>query len=276
MHEINKFGFANTTIVMKKLATFFLTLISSFLSFAEGISDKEKEALLKLYYATNGEKWTHKWDLSQSVATWYGVKVESGKVIEVNLSENNLTGDIPAEIADLVNLEVLDLHKNHLVGQIPDSIEHLQKLQVLDISYNKISGELPENIGHLEELEILSLFDNEIEGELPSSFYTIKTLKVVLLNGNKLSGRLQASIKNMIDLENLSLFDNKMTGGIPAELETMSHLKEMNLSYNCFSGRVSKQLIALDALNMTMLDENGAVILLDVNLPPHDLFVSKN
>ena len=165
---------------MKSLTTLFLALVFSLNTFADTVSDKEKEALLKFYHATNGSQWKIKWDLSLSISTWYGVEIENGKVAGLNLPDNNLQGELPLEFFDLVNLERIDLHKNKLAGTLPNAVSGFKELEVLDISSNKISGQLPLNFGNLKKLEILSLFDNEIEGQLPSSIYTITTLKVLL------------------------------------------------------------------------------------------------
>lgn len=73
------------------------------------ISSSDKEVLVKLYKATNGNEWINKWDLSSSVATWYGVKLQNGKVVSINLSNNNLTGEIPGEIVKLKSLQELNL-----------------------------------------------------------------------------------------------------------------------------------------------------------------------
>jgi len=50
----------------------------------------------------------------------------------------------------------------------------------------------------------------------------------------------------------------------------------MNISYNMFYGQVSKSLALLDTLNMTMLNNNGATVLLSVNLDKNKAIVSED
>jgi Leucine-rich repeat (LRR) protein len=47
------------------------------------------------------------------------------------LSDNNITGTIPAEIRKLRGLKKLDLSSNHLHGEIPSAVFHLENLQYL-------------------------------------------------------------------------------------------------------------------------------------------------
>ena len=49
------------------------------------------------------------------------------------------------------------------------------------------------------------------------------------------------------------------------EKKRKGKLKEMNISYNMFNGLVSKNLSKLDALNMTMINEQGVATTLKVN-----------
>jgi hypothetical protein len=73
------------------------------------VSVSDKTVLLKLYTATNGANWNTEWDLSSS--TWYGIKLEGDKIVSINLSDNNLVGEIPNEIVTLTDLKELNLHK---------------------------------------------------------------------------------------------------------------------------------------------------------------------
>jgi len=72
----------------------------------------------------------------------------------------------------------------------------------------------------------------------------------------------------------LSLFENKMEGQVPFDLEKLEKLKEMNISYNMFNGLVSKNLSKLDALNMTMVDEQGVATTLKVNTDKNSAFAA--
>ncbi|ESW24031.1 hypothetical protein PHAVU_004G096400 [Phaseolus vulgaris] len=64
-------------------------------------------------------------------------------LVSLNLSRNNLSGKIPFEIGNLSSLESLDLSRNHFYGRIPSSLSQLDFLQKLDLSQNSLSGRIP-------------------------------------------------------------------------------------------------------------------------------------
>ena len=276
----------NDTIM--KNFTFLLMLLGYSLAVFAGVSPAEKKALMRLNQATNGNQWTHKWDFSKPVEQWHGVTVKNDKVVAIDLTNNNLSGELPKEIGSLVHLEKLVLFRNKITGAIPSTIGNLKSLKSLNIAFNKIAGKIPAEIGNatslqsvelymnmisgtlpaelgkLSNLEVLSLFNNEIEGNIPNELYGLKSLKVLLLSSNKLSGKLSPNISNLKSLENLSLFENNLEGNVPWDLEKLRNLKEMNISYNKFNGVVSKQLAQLDMMNMTMINEQGVATTLKV------------
>jgi len=61
----------------------------------------------------------------------------------LNLSRNQLEGQIPASISEISILEQLDLAKNNLSGQIPQELSKLTMLASLDVSFNKLCGPIP-------------------------------------------------------------------------------------------------------------------------------------
>ncbi|KAL5762400.1 hypothetical protein ACOSP7_018664 [Xanthoceras sorbifolium] len=68
----------------------------------------------------------------------------------IDLSGNNLTGEIPEDITNLLALGHLNLARNQLTGKIPEKFRNLQQLESLDLSsnhfhhlnlsYNNLSG----------------------------------------------------------------------------------------------------------------------------------------
>ncbi|CAM6028262.1 unnamed protein product [Sphagnum balticum] len=61
----------------------------------------------------------------------------------LNLSHNALVDNIPAELGNLVMLQMLDLSFNKLTGPIPSALGNLTSIQIFNVSYNQLSGPLP-------------------------------------------------------------------------------------------------------------------------------------
>ncbi|KAK7845552.1 lrr receptor-like serine/threonine-protein kinase efr [Quercus suber] len=93
----------------------------------------------------------------------------SNQLTQLYLGENEISGTIPASLANLDKLIVLSLDDNHFTGIIPASFRRFQKLQVLLLTGNNLSGEIPTFIGNLTELFQLFLNENLFEGTIPPS-----------------------------------------------------------------------------------------------------------
>jgi hypothetical protein len=87
----------------------------------------------------------------------------------LNLSQNELIGEIPQSIGNLINLTYLNLYSNQLTGDIPSNIGNLINLTYLDLQMNQLSGPIPTEIGNLENLIILHLNDNNLSGVIPDN-----------------------------------------------------------------------------------------------------------
>ncbi|XP_038973678.1 receptor-like protein EIX2 [Phoenix dactylifera] len=89
-------------------------------------------------------------------------------VIAMDLSDNNLSGKIPEELASLLGLVSLNLSGNHLIGEITEKISALQQLQSLDLSRNSLYGGIPSSVIALTFLSHLNLSYNNLSGRVPS------------------------------------------------------------------------------------------------------------
>ena len=93
------------------------------------------------------------------------------ELLTLDLSENNLSGAIPAALGDgLLQLDILNLSWNRLSGGIPTSLGKLTNLTELDLSNNRLEGEIPAELGNLTNLDVLRLSGggNQFDGCIPS------------------------------------------------------------------------------------------------------------
>jgi hypothetical protein len=79
-------------------------------------SSVERSALIEFYVSTKGREWTVStgWlDPNVDHCDWHGVHCNSNdRTVRLELPSNSLSGTLNTRIADLVHLEVLELHDN--------------------------------------------------------------------------------------------------------------------------------------------------------------------
>ncbi|CAL2253835.1 unnamed protein product [Prunus armeniaca] len=86
----------------------------------------------------------------------------------IDLSTNNILGDIPTEISQLHLLYTLSLDSNNFSGVIPDQISNLKNLEVLNLSMNHLSGIIPSSLASLNFLKEFNVSYNNLEGSIPT------------------------------------------------------------------------------------------------------------
>ena len=103
----------------------------------------ERDALAAFYNATGGADWTNSanWLTDAPVGQWHNVTThDDGSVAILDLQDNALSGEIPAELGNLANLEQLRLNDNQLTGEIPAGLGRLENLTLLHLSGNQLTG----------------------------------------------------------------------------------------------------------------------------------------
>ncbi|KAJ0966683.1 hypothetical protein J5N97_023600 [Dioscorea zingiberensis] len=107
-------------------------------------------------------------------------------VTSMDLSDNQLSGHIPAEFTKLYGLQNLNLSGNHLSGKIPNNIGDLKLLESLDLSRNELSGVIPASMSAITTLSHLNLSYNHLSGRIPSGYQlqTINELSMYIGNEN--------------------------------------------------------------------------------------------
>ncbi|GKE76579.1 leucine-rich repeat-containing protein, partial [Tanacetum coccineum] len=141
---------------------------------------------------------------------------------------NNFSGELPKNLGNAKRLSKLLLSENNLSGQIPASISKIDGL-----SGNKFSGNLPWNLTKLANLRLLDLQNNNIIGDLQDILHQVPSVEILILRNNSFKGFLPTNISNLSRLRILDLSSNSITGSIPqgmTKLPKMIETKVMSTS----------------------------------------------
>ena len=180
---------------------------------------------------------TDNWLSDVPISQWYGITSDAnGRVTELHLSWNNLSGEIPAELGSLANLAVprrepVERGDTGVVGQprLPgragpqrEPVERgdtggagQPRLPGRALSGNQLSGEIPAELGNLAYLERLYLEENRLRGEIPAELGNLANLEELDLGGNQLSGCIPSSLR-----DHLSMTFSNLGGRRSAEFTT--------------------------------------------------------
>jgi len=112
------------------------------------------------------------------------------------------------QLAQLPNLQYLELFNNNITGEIPEELGDLMELVSLDLFANNISGPIPSSLGKLGKLRFLRLYNNSLSGEIPRSL-TALPLDVLDISNNRLSGDIPVN-GSFSQFTSMSFANNKL------------------------------------------------------------------
>ncbi|XVE81035.1 hypothetical protein DITRI_Ditri15bG0030600 [Diplodiscus trichospermus] len=226
---------------------------------------------------------TNNWITTFPVCNWVGVScaTKRNRVEVLNLSNMDLTGNIPPHIGNLSFLISLDLSHNNFHGHLPRELRQLNRLKHIDLSFNFLSGNIPswfgrldkvlhltlctnnftgtipQSIANMSNLEALDLRHNLIHGYIPREISNLQNLKILHLAFNRLFGSIPPSIFNISSLHMISLMSNSLSGSLPENIcQHLPNLKDFNLSSNELSGQIPSNIGECKNLRNLTLDSN--------------------
>jgi len=225
------------------------------------IPDLEYQALVDIYNAMGGTKWSNQWNISQNnlhEGAWYGVSIENGHITGLNLNNNSsVSGAIPASIGNLKYLKNLSLYGGSYSKDLNTTdlnvLSELESLEYLDMRYTKIKGNIPAIWSKLKKLKTIYLNNNAITA-LPEELGELESLVTLEMSYNQIKA-FPVSIGNLANLVTINLSYNQIEVLIK-ELENLTALRTLDLSGNKIANIVallnSQVYLELNSQNITI------------------------
>ncbi|KAI7735934.1 hypothetical protein M8C21_000657, partial [Ambrosia artemisiifolia] len=137
------------------------------------------------------------WDFNNStegfICGFTGIECwhpDESKVLNIRLSDMGLRGPFPLGLKKCTSLTGLDLSSNQLTGQLPSNIADVLPFVVtLDLTSNNLSGPIPPDIGNLNNINVLRLGSNQLTGQIPYELGRLYRMKEFSVADNRLSGQ---------------------------------------------------------------------------------------
>ncbi|KAK1369063.1 leucine-rich repeat receptor-like protein kinase PXL1 [Heracleum sosnowskyi] len=197
------------------------------------------------------------------------------------MDSNNLSSQIPDQLANITSLSELDLRNCNLHGSVPylPQLKGLyagynygltidlnsmfsvpwSSLERLDIQYAQVGGSIPDSFANTTTLVSFVASNCSIQGSLPLSITNLSRLEILQLNDNNIRGHLPPTLSNMKSLWFLSLSQNFLSGSIPVTICDMDSLNYLNLYYNQLTGVLPECIAYLPNLSILVVTRNFLV-----------------
>ncbi|XVE62982.1 hypothetical protein DITRI_Ditri06bG0163100 [Diplodiscus trichospermus] len=154
------------------------------------------------------------------------------------------------------SLLCVDLSRNNIDGEIPSSVCNLSSLKELDLSDDNLDGIIPKCLGNLSlSLLHMSLYMNNFYGKIPEVLFPEScSLRSCRISSNQLEGQIPQSLVNCKDLETLDLGNNKLNDTFPTWLRGLKNLQILDLRSNRFYGYIVNPEVASSFSRLRIID----------------------
>lgn len=145
----------------------------------------------------------------------------------LDLSDNDLRGDLSNCFWDMPQLEFMHLSSNSFSGVVPSSKTHHLNLQSLHLANNNFIGTFPPVLKKGNRLITLDLGGNGFSGGIPSWISeSSPKLRYLRLSSNMFDGVIPSQILQFCQLQLLDLSKNKLTGPIPVDFANFTGMMQ--------------------------------------------------
>ncbi|CAO2037216.1 unnamed protein product [Urochloa humidicola] len=247
-------------------------LLISFVSPATSCTEQEKGSLLQFLAGLSEDNGlSASWQNGTDCCKWEGITCSSdGMVVEVFLASRGLEGSISPSLANLTNLQCLNLSRNSFSDGLPSELLLSSIITVLDVSFNHLSRVLQQenlssSVHNHMPLQVLNISSNLFAGEFPSIMWENKSNLVVLnASNNSFQGWMPSSFCiSSPSFAELDLSYNRFSGSIPPDLGKCSALRVLKAGHNNLNRTLPDELFNVSSLEYLSFPNNGLQGILD-------------
>lgn len=202
----------------------------------------DRDALVAIYKALNGPEWGEEykaWNTNAPLKEWKGVGVSSDSngehVTSLKLNISALKGYLPAEVAQLKELEALTVYYKDRDADaakcIPAEVWSMPELVELNIHLvGQGFAKFPSKI----DARLVTLSINKVEGPFDAVCSLTKLRNLVM---EDFKGAVPENIGNLAQLKTLSLKTSEdPVGRVPASIGKLANLQTLTIDYSAFIG----------------------------------------
>ena len=198
------------------------------------IPAEERQALIDLYNATDGDHWTdHSGWLGPpgTECQWHGVACAPTRdgqwgVLQLGLFDNHLVGRIPESLGQLTHLWGIEFSGNQLSGPVPEALVKLKELRWLGFPRNRLSGLLPDTLIRRWENGAL-----DIVADIPQ-FTDVSQIEFDWIANSVLCARRRITLRSD---GSATFFDERCRNATPDDRSTYCEKKEGSLHWSRFA-----------------------------------------
>ncbi|OIW19875.1 hypothetical protein TanjilG_27242, partial [Lupinus angustifolius] len=182
----------------------------------------------------------------------------SPSLIDVELSENNFSGELPPDLCTGFKLRKLTAYNNNFFGPLPKCLRNCSALTRVQLEENQFTGNITEAFRVHPNLSFISLGGNHF-----FELSNCKGLQSLNLSHNKLYEDIPTELGNLASLQYyLDLSSNSFSGAIPQNLEKLVMLMILNVSHNHLSGKIPlsiSHMLSLQSVDFSFNNLTGPV-----------------
>lgn len=161
--------------------------------------------------------------------------VFQGMLQVIDLSWNQFSGhvsQVPSNSSFKWSLLIhLDLSENQLSGEMLQNLHQAQNLRYLNLASNRFTRQKFPPVDMLMGLEYLNLSKTSLIGHIPGEISDLRSLHALDVSSNHLTGKIPGLSVGNLDVLDVSC--NNLSGEIPVPvLERLQWMERFNFSYN--------------------------------------------